>query len=83
MLSHGRRAAELESEGIRTHTVSGAGRYASQEYMPSRIGGTGSARELLAEEKLRKRAESESVSPSGPSTTTDPTGPSSSTSAER
>ncbi|KAL7869789.1 hypothetical protein AOLI_G00137770 [Acnodon oligacanthus] len=67
----------------RTHTMISAAKSALQRCMPTLIGEAGMETVLLAEEKLRKRANSESVSPSVRSTTTDSTGLSSSTSAER
>ena len=75
--------SQLQFAVLGTHTMISAAKSAIQRYMPTLIGVVGMDTALLAEEKLRKRAESESESPSGPSTTTDSTGPSSSTSAER
>ncbi|KAL7829959.1 hypothetical protein SRHO_G00310860 [Serrasalmus rhombeus] len=73
----------LQFVALSTNTVVSAARSVLQRCMLTLIGAAGTETALLDEEKLIERADSESVSLSGPSTTTDSTGPSSSTSAER
>ncbi|KAL7835217.1 hypothetical protein SRHO_G00294640 [Serrasalmus rhombeus] len=68
--------SQLQFVVLSTNTVVSAARSVLQRYTPTLIGAAGA-------ETAPKRAESESVGTSGPSTTTDSTGPSSSTSAER
>ncbi|KAL6464126.1 hypothetical protein MHYP_G00285170 [Metynnis hypsauchen] len=75
--------SQLQFAALSTRTIISAAKSVLQRCVPSLIGPAGMDIVLMEEGLLRKRVESESVSPAGPSTSADSTGPSSSTSAER
>ncbi|KAL6479615.1 hypothetical protein MHYP_G00106480, partial [Metynnis hypsauchen] len=75
--------SQLQFAALSTHTIISAAKSVLQRCVPSLIGPAGMDIVLMEEGLLRKRVESVSVSPAGPSTSADSTGPSSSTSAER
>ena len=78
-----KQVSELQFASLCTHLVISVAKSAMQRYMPTLIRAVGMETALMAEEKLKEKAEPESMSLSGKSTTTNCTASSSRTSAER